>query len=278
MPKGISLHIGLNSVDPAHYSGWSGDLAACEADADDMEAIAKGKKFSATKLLTRDGTRDRVVAEIQRAASSLDAGDIFFLTYSGHGGQLPDRNGDEADRLDETWCLFDGQIVDDELHALYARFKKGVRIFVLSDSCHSGTVTKMAFYQGTLGARSATPDAPAVRYRNMPLAATQKVYRQNKKFYDAILDNPALREAKSQVQATILLISGSMDNQLSSDGTFNGLFTGTLLQVWNNGTYKNDYRAFHRSIVRRMPPDQTPHFSVVGTPSPAFEKQRPFTI
>ena len=33
MPKGHSLHIGLNSVDPAQYEGWDGQLAACEADA-----------------------------------------------------------------------------------------------------------------------------------------------------------------------------------------------------------------------------------------------------
>ena len=30
---GLSLHVGLNAVDPAHYAGWSGPLNACEADA-----------------------------------------------------------------------------------------------------------------------------------------------------------------------------------------------------------------------------------------------------
>ncbi len=36
MSKGISLHLGMNAVDPAHYGGWSGELLACEADANDM--------------------------------------------------------------------------------------------------------------------------------------------------------------------------------------------------------------------------------------------------
>jgi len=36
MAKGIALHIGLNSVDPHKYEGWSGPLSACEADANDM--------------------------------------------------------------------------------------------------------------------------------------------------------------------------------------------------------------------------------------------------
>jgi hypothetical protein len=42
-PKGSSLHIGLNRVDPTHYVGWKGELVACENDARDMETIAKGK-------------------------------------------------------------------------------------------------------------------------------------------------------------------------------------------------------------------------------------------
>ena len=38
--QALSLHIGLNSVSPAAYAGWSGPLAACEFDANDMAAIA----------------------------------------------------------------------------------------------------------------------------------------------------------------------------------------------------------------------------------------------
>ena len=33
MAKGVSVHIGINEVDPAHYGGWTGALNACEADA-----------------------------------------------------------------------------------------------------------------------------------------------------------------------------------------------------------------------------------------------------
>ena len=39
MAKGFSLHIGVNAVDPVHYSGWSGELAACEFDAESMLEI-----------------------------------------------------------------------------------------------------------------------------------------------------------------------------------------------------------------------------------------------
>ena len=33
---GLSLNLGLNAVDPSAYAGWSGPLAACEFDANDM--------------------------------------------------------------------------------------------------------------------------------------------------------------------------------------------------------------------------------------------------
>ena len=78
-----------------------------------------------------------MLAAIRSAAKSLRAGDLFFLTFSGHGGQVPDVTGDEADKQDETWCLYDGQLIDDELYFELSRFAAGVRILVLSDSCHS---------------------------------------------------------------------------------------------------------------------------------------------
>jgi len=83
-----------------------------------------------------------VIAAITSAATAIVEGSIFFLTYSGHGGQVPDITGDEVDLQDETWCLFDGELLDDELRVLWSKFAPGVRILVLSDSCHSGTVIK----------------------------------------------------------------------------------------------------------------------------------------
>jgi hypothetical protein len=75
----------------------------------------------------------------------------------------------------------------------------------------------------------------------------------------------------------VLLISGCQDNQLSADGAVNGLFTQTLLQVWNGG-FQGDYRRFQQAIVALMPPTQVPNYYVVGAPSPEFERQQPFSI
>ncbi len=278
MAKGIALHLGLNAVDPKHYGGWDGKLNACEADAQDMGHIAKSQKFAVTTLLTKAATRARVMAQVKKAAQTLKSGDIFLLTYSGHGGQLPDMNNDEPDGQDETWCLYDGEMVDDELYALWRTFSPGVRILVFSDSCHSGTVTKMAYYQGTVAARGMGMGSGEVRYRFMPPDVALRTYRKNKNFYDRILRVKAPPEKKAAVKASVLLISGCMDNQVSSDGDFNGLFTGQLLKVWKNGAFKGDYKKFHKDIVKRMPPDQTPNYFWVGSGNPKFEAQKPFTV
>jgi hypothetical protein len=277
MPKGLALTIGLNSVNPAHYDGWSGELTACEADARDMAEVARSRKFSVKGLLTKAATRKNVMSHLAKAASVLKADDIFMLSYSGHGGQLPDTNKDEVDHQDETWCLYDGQLIDDEIYWLLGKFAAGTRILVFSDSCHSGTVTKAAFYRGTVAIRSAGVGSQEARYRAMPPEAALRAYRKNKHFYDTLQKNPMLAKAEDSVKASVLLISGCQDNQLSSDGTFNGLFTGTLLQVWNEGRSSN-YRKFYEAITKRMPPDQSPNYYWVGRVNKTFEKQKPFTI
>jgi metacaspase-1 len=166
MAKGYSLHIGLNAVDPNHYNGWDGQLNACEADALSMAEIAASQGFETTILLTNQATRATFESQMQQFADKIQEGDIFLLTYSGHGGQIPDLNYDENDEEDETWCLFDSEIIDDEIYAMYCAFKSKVRILVFSDSCHSGTVTKLAAFKA-LGVTLSNEPRPV--FRNTPL-------------------------------------------------------------------------------------------------------------
>lgn len=59
MPKGISLQVGTNRVDPDHYVGSKGELVSCENDARDMETIARSQGFVTQSLLTRSVTSTR---------------------------------------------------------------------------------------------------------------------------------------------------------------------------------------------------------------------------
>lgn len=275
MPTGLSLHIGLNSIDPGHYGGWSGKLNACEADAEDTAALARAAGFETSTLLTKDGTRKAVLGWLEEAAGRLQAGDIFLVLYSGHGGQVPDPSGEEPDSMDETWCLYDGQVVDDELYAAYGRFQAGVRGLVLSDSCHSGSVVKRAFYKAQ---HEQLPlDAAGAAYKYVPPEVSLRSYRSNRDFYDSLRIDLGPK-GESDPQASVRLISGCQDNQYSQDGTFNSAFTAALLQVWADGRFKGDYAEFHRQIQEQLPPTQSPNHLVVGAHDPAYDAQKPFTI
>lgn len=271
MPNALSLHIGLNEVDPAHYQGWNGLLLACEYDANDMTQLAKSQGFAPTRLLTKAATRKAVTNNILDAAKSLKSGDIFFLTYSGHGGQVPDQNSDEPDGLDETWCLYDSQILDDELFYAFGQFAAGVRILILSDSCHSGSVIK----NNKMAKRAFDPQH---QVRAMPTEVVQRTYLAHRKFYDGISADRKLKDAEDRVKATALLVSGCQDSQYSMDGPFNGAFTAMLKNVWNGGKFKGDYRKFHKTIVSGMPSDQVPEYYLVGAANKPFETQKPFTV
>jgi metacaspase-1 len=177
--------------------------------------------------------------------------------------------------MDETWCLFDGQLIDDELSGFWAKFLAGVRILVLSDSCHSGTVTREAIAMAATSTNLNQPEETS-NYRFMPSAVALRTYRANKAMYKHIAD--AVSGTNAEIKATVRLISGCQDNQYSQDGVFNGLFTGTLLGVWNEGKFQGNYQRFHKKIVEKMPSDQTPNLFVYGADDPEYANQRPFEI
>ncbi|SEJ91775.1 Caspase domain-containing protein [Sphingobium sp. AP50] len=272
MAKGISLHIGLNLVDPAHYDGWSGPLNACEADAHAMADLCSRQGFTARKLLTQAATREAVLAQFDTLASELANGDTLIISYSGHGGQLPDRNKDEADGLDETWCLYNGQLIDDEIYSAWAKFTSGVRIAVFSDSCHSGTILKYwrtpRFSLGSLE----TPAWAAARL--MPAEIVPRTYYKNREFYDALLS----KAAPGEPACSVILVSGCQDNQLSMDGPFNGAFTGALLSTWSDDSFTGSYKALAKAVRAKLPSDQSPNYMTVGSTNAAFEQGRAFSL
>jgi metacaspase-1 len=289
--KALSLHIGLNGVSGAAYAGWDGPLAACEFDANDMAAIASSQGMKPTLLLTRKATRDNVLAALRAGAKTLAAGDLLFLSYSGHGGQVPDVSGDEDDKKDETWCLYDGQLIDDELYFELGRFKEGVRVLVLSDSCHSGTVTREAVMP--------VATIPSQRPKLMPEAVAMRTYRDHRAFYDKLQTDVAAAAGKRVVdpdsalaqvaasgrlsgivadfQPAVILVSGCQDNQTSMDGEHNGAFTEQVLKVWNQGGFQGNYGNFHARVKARMPATQSPNLFALGAAG-AFLAERPFSI
>lgn len=279
MAKGSYLTIGLNRVNATGYNGWSGDLRACENDARDLEAIAKHAGLTGTSLLTESATSTAVLGEILGAARELNAGDLFVLAYSGHGGQVGDATSDESDALDETWCLYDRMLIDDELDAMWRQFRPGVRVFMLSDSCHSGTVAKAAVAPPRAGEK-AVPSAeePATGLiKALSFEKSWDLYLANRVLYDS-LQYVAGAGAQPQFGASVILISGCQDDERSRDGETNSVFTGALKVVWDEGRWSGTYAQFCEAIKARMPPSQTPNYYLTGPSNPAFEAQKPFLV
>jgi hypothetical protein len=281
--KGISLHIGLNVVDPDRYGGWDGRLRGCLNDAHDMQAVADALGYRSHLMVDGEATAARVAAKIKGIAAELQPGDAFWLTYSGHGGQVPDTNGDEAaadrdelgetpDAMDETYVLYDRQFVDDELYALWSLFPPRTRITVFSDSCHSGTNVRALPWEVAL-----VPDLAEAGSRQMPVGVNEEDNARRAGTYRRIQRSVPPREA-AKVTATVQLVSGCMDNQTSADGKENGLFTQRLLEVWDGGSFHGTVRQLRDAIRLRMPPAQTPNYYRVGAPGRAFVRAQALEV
>ena len=173
-----------------------------------------------------------------------------------------------------TWLAYDRQIVDDELYALWGKFAPGVRIFVLSDSCHSGTVVKDidADVPDPVSTReNAAAESP--RYRALPRDVMIATYRAHAELYDDIQKRvPGAEQADPD--ATVLLISGCRDDQLSLDGFSNGLFTENLRAVWDDGAWEGDTRSSARRSGPACRPSSSPTTCASAPPTPSTSSRR----
>lgn len=248
-----TLHIGINQY------GHGSDLAGCVNDANDFAAAFAGRGAITSVITDRDATGDRLRQSIRILVGNLTRGDLAVITYSGHGTQVPDLNGDESDHRDEAWCPVDlwdnGVITDDELRELLDRRPFGARLVVVSDSCNSGTVTRFA---SPLGARH--------RARYLPPAA----------FLDpTVADRLARTPTRRTTGTSALLLSGCADTEYSYDATFgdrpNGAFTYVALRALTAvtaGGKTATFRRWHQTIREALPSQDYPQTpQLLGTSS-----------
>lgn len=294
MPSAISVHIGLNHVDPGSYGGWDGTLAGCVNDAHDLSTVAMAEGFRSSVLVDRQATAAAVLSTIRMAASRLRPGDLFLLTFAGHGGQIADID-DETDELrgfDETWACWDRQLLDNEVHAALTEFARDVRVVVISDSCHSGTQVRnplspsppVRTLDGTRRARiipAAIADTDATR-RHITYTRARRNARAELRRAMATLRTlnrrqASLRKPTACIAARIVFFAGCQDSEVAYDGPGNGAFTAALLTVWNGGRFDGTYPGLLSAIRARLV-TQTPSYLAVGLGDPAWEATRPLTI
>lgn len=200
-PKVIKrgLLIGIN------YFGTNAELNGCINDVNNLQKFLTAKQyFNDDDFVKMTDDRDKkddlcptkknILRELNNLVdfsnSHKDEQVQLFLSYSGHGYHIRDRNGDEADGQDEVLCPVDynthGFIVDDYLKNNFIdKLGSNVTIVVIIDACHSGTALDLKF-----------------NYRCGP---------KNKCFI-----NKKVRVTKCKVA----MISGCRDNQTSADASF----------------------------------------------------------
>ena len=222
--------IGINN-----YPGIFNDLKGCVNDANDWSVLLQGFGFNINIMLDSQATRTNVKAALQDLVNSTNGGDIAVFTYSGHGTQVADKNSDENDPYDEAIYLYDGTVIDDELRLILNGIHPQATLVIISDSCFSGTVTRLA-------GETATP-------RFVPPTVSTKGRAAKHPFLLPEADMPEI------------LISGCSDSEYSYDAEFNGRPNGAMTAYAIQVIRQNPnvtYREFFTGLRALLPSNDYP--------------------
>lgn len=130
------------------YPGTYYALNGCVNDAHRWRDTLLHRRFAVHELTDAQATRAAILDTLRTLVTGAKAGDALVMVYSGHGTNVRDTDGDEADGRDEALCPVDmetaGLIVDDDLYAILAQLPPRVGFTLIADSCYSGTVTRSA--------------------------------------------------------------------------------------------------------------------------------------
>lgn len=250
-----AIHIGLNKVDPKAYNGWEGVLHGSINDAITMRQLiqAPGRVNLHNENATIKNYLSSVGDFINLALTEYNrsgAVSELYITYSGHGGQVPDHNKEELDKKDETWCLYDGMITDDALHASLTRLitHEKIKIYLFSDSCHSGTIAK-----GVLGLTAQNSDQPIIKAMPGDISQTGIKVLTDK--------HPSLRSYPGGSGCNILSLSACQDEEYAMEERQSGAFTSAIMRAHKEGMNYLELLVAIREILRGK---QTPKLTYSG--------------
>lgn len=303
--KLVSIHLGLNQVSPTAYPGTP-DLDACENDAKSMEKLARDGGFTTEIKLSKDATTKWLLDKLDELATDpakkLKAGDVLLFTYSGHGGDRPDTSANPDEPRDQTLCLYNRQLIDDELAAEWAKFDAGVRIVMIADSCHSGTVLKYtraardlprvefsargvdvtpkltAQARGLAKGEVLKPEEKSV-FRTLPPDAQANAEKAQKDDLKKVKDaTPKQSASEAATRASVVLLAACQDDQLALEVGDHGLFTAAILNLMGGQSKPASYRKlFDGTIGALRPyPSQRPKLTPLGPDGDKVADLKPF--
>jgi hypothetical protein len=144
-------------------------------------------------------TRLNILGAMKWLVDGATSNSRLFFQYSGHGSNVRDKNGDEADGKDETICPLDGNIIDDDIRKILVdSLPEGCVLYFLCDSCRSQSICDLKYRY------SISFKGDNVEYKIVP--------------------DGKYKDSKCQV----VCISGCEDAFFSADCKINGRYCGAL--------------------------------------------------
>ena len=233
--------------------GDQNDLRGCINDANAWAAMLKDHfDFTDVKVATdADATQAQTIAGIKGLLAKAKSGDVLVFTNSSHGTYLADTDGDEPG-YDEAICPYDmdtnGMLVDDSLREIFTGIPKGVRFTVISDSCHSGSVTRVIL-DGERRNRMLSPKI----WGGRELTPEQMSAARSKKDATEKYPESGMKE---------ILLSGCKSNQTSADAyikdinQFYGAMSYYAMQTIKDANYKLTYAQLHERMLPTLENEQ----------------------
>ena len=147
----------------ANYAGTRNELRGCINDAENLFEFLSttGRVAEENMTLIREPKLAQITNALNKLADESHSTHVehVFISFSGHGTSVLDKDGDEEDGMDEALVPVDyrtaGMLTDDDLCKIVARFDPNTQISILFDCCHSGTALDLP-YRFTGCARTAS--------------------------------------------------------------------------------------------------------------------------
>jgi len=179
-----------------NYLGTPNQLSGCVNDVNDIKRQIVTYGFNIVTITDADATRANIITAFTNLLVNSKPGDVLFFAFSGHGAFSVDPNSVQTEGGDEYIVTVDMRsIADFEFNAIIqTNLKKGVTLFAMFDSCHSGTMLNL-------------------RYRYLETVSHNQ---------------DAENIHNTETAGSVVMISGCADTQTSADAYINAMVQGAM--------------------------------------------------
>jgi hypothetical protein len=216
-----ALLVGIN------YKGTSYELKGCINDVQNITQYLVSQNISADKMciLTDDTdikpTKNNIINYFTKLLTDAKSGDQLVFFYSGHGSTIVNTSiNKDVEPFDDVLITIDSNcIIDDDLNEIIQKnLKPNVKLFVLFDCCHSGTMLDLRY--------------------NFPVDDTKP---------GIIIDN-----SSENTKSNVFYISGCKDDQTSMETFINSKTQGALTWAFLEAVKQNNNNMSWKMLVKTI--------------------------